>query len=207
MFCTGIIANAAPEVICRISKNHEIASHSWAHSTFDPSDPGKSRVFLSEVIGRQVTGFRRPRLQPTDPALLEESGFHYDSSVNPIWLPGRYNNLGLPRLPHRTGSLVQIPITTTPKFRLPLFWLAFKKVPLPIFKSWCGACLKADGQLNLFFHPWEFLNLSRFKLPGLVATPDGARLAERFENLLLWLKPRATFSRFQTLAELHKSKT
>ena len=206
MFCTGVLAGAAPATIRRLSERHEIASHAWSHSTFDSTDPGRSRAFLSGVIGHPVTGFRRPRLQPTDPGLLERAGFRYDSSLNPIWLPGRYNNLASPRLPHRIGSLVKIPISTTPKLRLPLFWLAFKKVPLTVFKKWCAACLKTDGHVNLFFHPWEFLELSHYRLPGLVAAPDGEILLNKLESLLLWLKARASFDTFQALADRVVSK-
>lgn len=205
MFCTGVLAEAAPATIRRLSERHEIASHAWSHTTFDSADPGRSRAFLSGVVGRPVTGFRRPRLQATDPGLLERAGFRYDSSLNPIWLPGRYNNLASPRVPHRIGSLVEIPISTTPMLRLPLFWLAFKKVPLVAFKNWCAACLKADGHLNLFFHPWEFLDLSNHRLPGLVATPNGAVLLNKLESLLLWLKARATFDTFQAMADMVES--
>ena len=205
LFCTGVLVEAAPDTIRRLSERHEIASHAWSHTSFDSRDPERSRAFLSEVTGRPVTGFRRPRLQPTDRGILERAGFRYDSSLNPIWLPGRYNNLASPRLPHRIGSLVEIPISTTPKLRLPLFWLAFKKVPLPIFQRWCDACLKADGQVNLFFHPWEFLELSRHRLPSLVAAPSGPVLLNKLESLLLWLKGRAAFDTFQTLADMFES--
>ena len=205
LFCTGVLAEAAPATIRRLSESHEIASHAWSHTTFDPQAPEKSQTFLSELVGGPVAGFRRPRLQHTDPELLTRAGYRYDSSLNPIWLPGRYNNLGSPRLPHRKGGLVEIPISTTPLLRLPLFWLAFKKVPLPIFKTWCAACLNADAHVNLFFHPWEFLDLSRYRLPGLVAHPNSAALLNKLERLLVWLKARAAFDTFQSLVDVFES--
>ena len=201
LFCTGVLAQAAPDMIRRLSEKHEIASHAWSHTTFDREDPKKSRLFLSELVGKPVIGFRRPRLQPTDPCILKEAGYRYDSSLNPICLPGRYNNLGAPRLPYISGGLFQIPISTTPRLRLPLFWLAFKKMPLPVFKFWCAACLKHDSQLNLFFHPWEFLDLLDYRLPRLVSKPDGAALMDKLERLLIWLGSRASFETFESLID------
>ena len=198
MFTTANFALAHPALQRRAAARHEIASHAHFHASFREADLASSRAVLRETSGQEVLGFRRPRLQSTDPAAIAAAGYAYDSSVNPIWLPGRYSNLGAPRRPHRRGAVVEFPISTSPVVRLPLFWLAWKNLPMPLVRDACARCLARDGILNLFWHPWEFLDLSREGLPVHMRRVDGERMCDRFAAFVEWLRPRG---RIETFAE------
>lgn len=94
IFCTACYAENNVEQIKRIvAEGHEIASHGYYHSAFKVGDLRKSREKLMEISGQKVTGFRMPRLQPVSYAELQKAGYQYDSSMNPTFLPGRYNHL------------------------------------------------------------------------------------------------------------------
>lgn len=198
MFTTANFALAHPGLQRRAAERHEIASHAHFHASFREADLASSRAILRETSGQEVLGFRRPRLQRTDPAAIAAAGYAYDSSVNPIWLPGRYSNLRAPRTPYRSGAIAEFPISTSPALRLPLFWLAWKNLPMPVVRDACARCLARDGILNLFWHPWEFVDLSREGLPLHVRRVDGERMCERFAAFVDWLRPRG---RIETFAE------
>jgi hypothetical protein len=54
--------------------------------------------------------------------------------------------------------------------------------------------LKTDGYLNIFFHPWEFADLSAYKLPWYTKQPNGKILLSRLEKHLRWLQTKAIFT-------------
>jgi len=53
-------------------------------------------------------------LQPVDDADIEKAGYEYNSSMNPTYIPGRYNNLSKPRTAYYTNKLLNLPISVTP---------------------------------------------------------------------------------------------
>lgn len=92
-FCTARFAENAPELIREISESgHEIASHGYAHSAFEEADLKRSKDFLETLTGQCVGGFRMPRMANVSDAALVEAGYTYNSSLNPTFLPGRYNH-------------------------------------------------------------------------------------------------------------------
>jgi peptidoglycan/xylan/chitin deacetylase (PgdA/CDA1 family) len=196
MFTTANFAKWHGDLHSRAAKKHEIASHAHFHSSFRVEDLATSRAALRATSGQEVRGFRRPRLQWTDPAAIHAAGYAYDSSVNPIWLPGRYSNAGLPRLPYRSGGIVEVPISTSPGVRLPLFWLAWKNLPMGIVRDACARCLESDGFLNLFWHPWEFVPLAGEGLSLHMRRVDGERMCDRFAAFVEWLRPRGRTTTF-----------
>lgn len=198
LYMTGAIALAAPELVrWAVRSGHEIASHSLEHSRFETSHLLESRTVLERVSGTRVVGFRMPRLAPVGDDDLVKAGYLYNSSLNPIWLPGRYNHLRSPRLPHRRGGLVQVPLSATPVLRWPLFWLAFKNQPAWLTRRTTARCLEHDRLASLYFHPWELCECTGFGLPASVARCSGERLYHPLRDYLLWLKSRA---RFETTA-------
>jgi hypothetical protein len=201
-FCTANYADNAPEIMKEIvSAGHEIASHSYYHSKFDTPDLLRSRQRLENITGKQVHGFRMPRMMPVDNAALVEAGYTYNSSINPTYIPGRYNNLGMPRTLFRTGALIQLPSSVTPLVRFPLFWLSFHKLPLSLYKMGCAATMNADSYLNLYFHPWEFedLRVPAYGLPGLIAKNSGEVMSRKFGALLEWMTEKGySFSTIST---------
>ncbi len=136
------------------------------------------------------------------------TGYTYDASVNPVWLPGRYNNLHFPRTTFRdlqTG-LLRIPASSSPRMRLPLFWLAFKNYPYALFKKLCLLSLKRDGYLSLYFHPWEFADIHAYHLPGYVTKDCGEPLLAKLKRLINDLKKEASFITMNEYALLQQSK-
>jgi len=193
LFITARIAEAAPELLRRSAAHHEIASHGFVHRTFEAADLGRSREVLRHGSGQPVLGFRRARLQPTDPAAIGGAGYAWDSSENPIWLPGRYNNLRRPRTPYRKGALVEVPVSASPRLRVPLFWLAMKRLPMPLVRHATSRCLDRDGFVHLFWHPWEIMPLERSGLPRWMRRPDGDAMLARLRDYLRWLGDRSRF--------------
>jgi len=192
LFITANLAQHAPELVRRAAERHEIASHGFMHRSFEVGDLARSRDALREISGQAVRGFRRARLQATDPAAILAAGYRWDSSENPIWLPGRYNNLAKPRTIYRKGDLVELPTSASPRLRVPLFWLAMKNLPMPLIRSASAACLRRDGYLSLYWHPWEFLDLRDSGLPWYMRRPDGERFVERVAAYLRWLRERSS---------------
>ncbi|HEY0740048.1 MAG TPA: polysaccharide deacetylase family protein [Chryseosolibacter sp.] len=208
-FSTVVYAQHAQDQIARIiNSGHELASHSYYHSRFAVEDLHASRLELEKISGTPVVGFRMPRMQPVSNELLYTAGYEYNSSLNPTYLPGRYNNFFQPRLVHRKNNLFIVPASVTPILRMPLFWLAFHNCPLSIYQAACAITLKTDGYLNLYFHPWEFIDLTNaaYGLPSYVSRNSGRQMINRFRALLTWLKNRdAAFSRISEFVREYKN--
>lgn len=188
-FSTATFASYAPEIITRIiDEGHELASHGYYHSSFDVAHLEQSRKKLESLSGQPVYGFRMPRMQPVDNTALEEAGYRYNSSVNPTWLPGRYNNLHLPRTYYKEGNIWQIPASVSPLLRFPLFWISFHNLPIWAYYRLAKRTVRKDGYLNIYFHPWEFTDLDNSGLPGYVKRNAGMAMVNRMHMLLEWLK-------------------
>ena len=194
IFCTAHYALARPDLVRRLAQRHEIASHGFTHTAFTNADLARSRDTLSVIIGRDVVGFRRARLADTDDEPIRAAGYRYNSSMNPTWLPGRYNHFDKPRRPWLDRGLLQVPVSVTPVVRMPLFWLAFKNLPLPLMQAATAWTLAADGHVALYFYPWEYVDLSGWKtVPGYVRRVCGAALLAKLERYVPWLARRGEF--------------
>jgi hypothetical protein len=202
LFTTGRLGEHAADVLRSASRRHEIASHGVRHDRFEPDDFVRSREMLEKITDSEVRGFRMARLQPVDANTARSAGYEYDSSENPIRLPGRYDNRHLPRTPRMEGDLVRIPISTTPRMRIPLFWLAFRHLPRAILRSALDRTLEADGHLVLFFHPWELLDLRGYRgaMPRLVRHRGGKALRSRLVQELGRLQEYGSFETMTTFA-------
>ena len=205
-FCTANFAEHRPRLIKRIAAaGHEIASHSYYHSKFSQGDLLASRLKLQEISGCQVVGYRSPRMGAVDYAELEKAGYKYDSSINPTYLPGRYNNSSKPYTIYNVGGLREIPSSVSPLLsnwgRIPLFWLAIHNLPLDVYKFLADRCYHKSGFLNIYSHPWEYTEeLKDFRPPFYVARNSGARMIYRMSSLIAHFKEKG--HRFGTLSEL-----
>ncbi len=85
------------------------------------------KIFLKILRAAKVTGFRMPRLKPFDHKVLAGWGFVYDSSINPTYLPGRYNLLHKSPLPYLENGLLELPCSTTPTLAFSTFLACFQK--------------------------------------------------------------------------------
>lgn len=212
-FCTANFADHASDIIRQmVEEGHEVASHGYYHSVFNTDHLKLSKDQLERIAGQQIKGFRMPRMMPVDNHALHLAGYQYSTSVNPIFLPGRYNNLRVSRTCFKEGGVLQIPASVSPFFRIPLFWLSFHNMPLSIYKKICSRTYQADRYLNLYFHPWEFTGLGpreKYGFPRYVIRNSGDKMKTRLDHLIIWMKsvgyPFATFNAFTESTALQAS--
>jgi peptidoglycan/xylan/chitin deacetylase (PgdA/CDA1 family) len=202
LFTTANFAQTFPDSIKALATKHEIASHTFYHSDFKNEHLLQSRLLLEEIAATKVTGLRMPRMRKVEMAEVIKAGYFYDSSINPTFLPGRYNNFHLPRTVYRDEDMVRIPASVSPMVRLPLFWLGFKNYPYWLFLKLCKQTLQKDGYLCLYFHPWEFTEISEYKMPSYTKKPNGKILLERLERLINDLAKDSNFTTMQDYLSL-----
>ncbi len=201
LFTTAHFADQFPDAIKKLSEHHEIASHTYFHSHFEIQDLITSKQRLEVITGKDVVGLRMPRFKKVDIEEIKKAGYQYDSSINPFWLPGRYNNLHLPKKIYTDSGLLRVPITVSPQLRIPLFWLAFKNFPLAIYKSLALKALKNYGYINLYFHPWEFTPLDKYPLPSSIKKDSGERMLNKLNELISFLKNNGEFLTMKDLVD------
>lgn len=201
LFTTANFALRFPEKISELSQRNEIASHAFFHSSFKQDDLKNSLVALENITSKKVFGLRMPRMKKISASWIKEAGYKYDSSINPTWIPGRYNNLSKPRTIYTESGLPKIPVSVSPNFRVPLFWLSFKNFPYAWFRNIALQTLKKDGYLSLYFHPWEFIDLSDYKLPNMVKRKSGIALLRQLKRLINDLKSEGNFTTMNSLLD------
>ena len=194
-FTTAQWALHHPDVMRQlVSEGHEIASHAFFHSAFNPKDYALSKHALENIIQQPVKGFRMPRLRPVDFEILTKEGYTYDASMNPTYLPGRYNHLSQPIKPHHNGRVFVLPSSVTPFLRIPLFWLSFKNLPLSINQFLFRRILK-NGVFVFYIHPWEFADIQSYQLPSYVKRVCGQDLAQKLDAFLTYISNFGHFIR------------
>jgi peptidoglycan/xylan/chitin deacetylase (PgdA/CDA1 family) len=202
LFTTGTFAIHNKTLIHDLSSKHEIASHGMYHGSFDAQkDLPDSKKILEEITGKQVVGFRMPLMGKVDEIDLHEAGYLYNSSLNPTYIPGRYNNLTKPLKPFYKNNILNIPVSVSPILRIPLFWLSFKNFPIFLYKYLSKKALYKNHFLNIYFHPWEFTDLSSFMLPKYMKRYSKDLLLERLEKYLCWLKGKGEFITLKEYSE------
>lgn len=198
LFTTATYAINFPNDIRSLAQQHEIASHTFYHSDFKNEHLLSSKVKLEEISLKPVTGLRMPRMRKVAISEVLKAGYTYDSSINPTYLPGRYNNLHLSRTVYNDEGMTRIPASVTPNFRIPLFWLSFKNMPYFLFKNLAIQTLKKDGYLCLYFHPWEFTNaIQATALPNYTKRFCGGVLLGKLQRLITDLKQEGDFITMQ----------
>lgn len=208
-FCTATFALNSPALIQRmIKEGHEVASHGYYHSEFKPEHLLQSRKALETITNTRVNGFRMARMFPVEIAEVAKAGYYYNTSMNPTYLPGRYNNFFKPRRYFMEGKVLQVPASVTPVVRFPLFWLSFHNLPSKLYHFLCRWTHRKDGYLNLYYHPWEFTDLydkEKFNFPDYVSKNSGDQMVQRFDKMLISFKKRNY--RFCTFNEFVQEKT
>jgi peptidoglycan/xylan/chitin deacetylase (PgdA/CDA1 family) len=202
IFTTAFWAEHNAAYVKSLSEKHEIASHTYYHDRFDNADLERSKLTLSAITGKNVVGLRMPLMKDIDAKDVAAAGYLYDSSLHPTWLPGRYNNFKSPRSLHQKNGLWILPASVTPVARIPVFWLAFKNFPFHIYARLCNSILKKDGYLVFYVHPWEFTDLSQYKLPAIIKRKDGDDLLHKLDKLFSYFTSKGyTFDTHQHFIE------
>lgn len=199
-FVTANFANKFPKFTKQISLKHEIAIHGYMHSDDYRKMPldsslkliKKAREEVSKIIGKDIVGFRAPRFQTPGKKVIYKSGYRYDSSLHPTYVPGRYNNFFKQRKIFKSNGLFEVPISVAPITRLPFSWIWFRNLPLFYTKLNSLLCLLFDKYLHLYFHPWEFVSLSHYnkKLPTSIIRNTGKIMTQKLEKYIVWAKNR-----------------
>ena len=189
-FCTGNFASKRPDLIREILEDgHEVACHGVDHFEPKKSDVHESKKIVEKVAKVKVNGYRQPRMQEIDYKELKRCGYLYDSSVNPAFIPGRYNHLNVPKGPFEREGIVEIPTSVATFMRVPLFWLALHLFPKKMYFKMARMAMKREGFFTTYFHPWEFADLSKYKVvPGYIKKNSGDKLAKRLGDLIRDLK-------------------
>ena len=189
-FSTVVFAQQVPDLINRlIEEGHELASHTYYHSDFENEYLKRSKEALEQQFGVTVEGLRMPRMLEVSAEEVKKAGYRYNSSVNPTFLPGRYNKLHVPKRFFNENGLWQIPAAVS-WFRFPLFLLSFHNLPLWLYRFLLKRSVKSIGYAALYFHPWEFTDLhhKEFNFPAYVMRNSGEKMITRFDSLLTFIK-------------------
>jgi hypothetical protein len=200
-FTTANYAQQKPEQIKQLAASHEIASHSFFHSSFNPSDLKKAKELLQNISGTEVVGFRMPRMASINYADLQDAGYLYDSSLNPTFIPGRYNHFRASKTIFKKNDLIIFPATVTPTLRIPLFWLSFKNCSVTWFCKQVQKCLDTYGYVNLYFHPWEFADTLGFSLPSYIVK-DHKIMLDKLQYFINYFKDKAEFTSIKNKLDL-----
>ncbi len=201
-FTTVSFAERYPEFIKEmVDDSLEIGSHGMNHSTFETADLKKSKSQLEKLSGTEVIGFRMPRLAKVDKAEITAAGYIYESSLNPVFLPGRYCNLKSPLLPFKEKcGLWQFPISALPLVRFPLFWLTFKNFPLPLYNQLAAITAKTTNYYNMYSHPWEYAREAadkKWHIPGYIVRHAGEKQALRLDSFIRSIQNHGEFITFK----------
>ncbi len=210
-FVTAAFALKFPDLVREMKDSgHEIASHGYSHTTFEPTDLKRSREALEEIVGSPVRGFRMARLAKVGKQDILDAGYEYESSLNPVWLPGRYSNFTAPLKPFREAcGLWQMPVSALPVVRFPLFWLSFKNLPLALYIPMAKTAMSATGFFNMYSHPWEYHERAaepRWKIPGYIVRHAGESQCSRLRRLIASLGRSGTFETFSTYLDRLQAK-
>lgn len=183
-FTLGWLAERYPQMVRRIVDNgHELASHGLSHQRADHqsrpqflADVTRAKALLEDIGGVRVNGYRAPSFSITRRNLwslnvLDEAGYKYSSSTNPI----NHDLYGIPEQPRfafypfADSAFVEIPVTTMRRFWRN--WPAggggyFRLFPYGLFKHNLRSVRARDRQPCMFyFHPWE-IDPGQPRIPG-----------------------------------------
>lgn len=186
-FCTGIIADQAPDLIARIAADgHEIACHYHFHDEMDRQDIGtvtamlaRARDTLEAASGQPVRGFRAPKFRITrntpEQYRAVAGTFAYDSSfpaANLASVVTFRQELGLedfPILPIFSGRFHG----RGPMLRLGGTYL--KLFPLAVAQNLVAQARQAGFAPHIYLHPYEFTADGSYALSAAERRPLGWR--------------------------------
>jgi polysaccharide deacetylase family protein (PEP-CTERM system associated) len=170
-FFLGWVAEKYPDLVRQAHRSgHEIACHSYWHrrvSSLTPAefqeDTYRAKAVIESLTGTAIYGYRAPSFSITGSVtwaygILEELGFQYDSSLNPVHHP-LYGNHTAPRHPFRIGELQELPIATWKVMgqNIPVGGGAYLRIfPYALVKAGVKSINSEEHRpAVLYLHPWE----------------------------------------------------
>ena len=199
-FCTGIIAQQAPELIAHIAaEGHEIACHHHFHDCIDQETPEAFAANLQKALsalraasGQPVTGFRAPKFRiPQSRSAhytLLAKHVEYDSSYlcNTAEAARRFSASLAPPL-KILPIFAARPRALTPKMRLGGTYL--KLFSRATAARLITASTQAGLAPHIYLHPYEFVADQSFALSRAELAPLGpARAAYWHARQSQWHK-------------------
>lgn len=191
-FVTGRAAEAFPDSIKTISRDHEVGCHGYEHERLDTMEREEQshRIHLATRILRQITGqeihgFRAPSFRPSETTfqILGGMGYLYDAS-NTHYMEG----------PDPTPfGLVEISNS---------FPSSFLRLPTMLSASTLRLCLTAAPIIVLDYHVWELTRVKNYKFDCRFATGEVAY--RRLDKVLGYLSSRNV--RFKSMKEIALSR-
>ena len=196
-FVTANFAKKYPELIKEISEKHEVGLHGDEHKDnyLELNEEKvekkltKAKKEIENIINRKIKGFRAPRLQFNKYKVLKKLNIDYDSSYIPSYMPGRYNNLFGKRKVFFKDDVKVIPLSVFPVIRIPMAWYVFRN-----FGLWYGKLgTRLNKEVCLIFHPWEFTDLNKFKIMGLIKRNTGNKMLKMLKDYIKWGESKYEF--------------
>jgi peptidoglycan/xylan/chitin deacetylase (PgdA/CDA1 family) len=190
-FTTGDVARRYPATVRAVVEGgHELGSHGDTHKRFSQMDRAEAHreiVSAAKTLREhaEVVSFRAPNLDFPDEylSLLGEAGFLVDSSK------GRHKQGSYFVKPALVSGIRRVPASISPS---PL------RTPAPVRNFICW--LLASPAVP-FFHPWEFVDMSREPLRFDNRLRTGEPAVQCLRETIRFFKRRgATFKRIREIA-------
>jgi peptidoglycan/xylan/chitin deacetylase (PgdA/CDA1 family) len=190
-FVTGEAARRFPDIVRTISSDgHEIGCHGDTHRRFSDMDVCSARDEINAATRTlrsfyPVKSFRAPNLDfpSVHLPLLSDAGYALDSSQ------GRHKPECFFVNPTKVHGLRRIPVSIAP---------SALRLPLPVRRFLLGQ-LRAPAVL--FFHPWEFVDMSREPIPYDCRYRTGAPAIDALRDAIQYFRAReASFLPMEALA-------
>jgi len=194
-FITGYFAEREPEQVRRImEEGHEVAAHGYEHHyrgrEFDMgADIKRVKKVLEKITGKKVKGFRSPQAQYSSELLriLDKTGYEYDSSLHPAYLPGYYNHSKKPLRIHKPISelkIIEIPIAVLPQLRLPIVWMFMRIFGVRYAQLGVDVLERRRINANLYFHSWEFVSMNSENVPIYFTLRTGRKFVKMLNKFI-----------------------
>ena len=189
-FCTGDVARKHPEIVRRlVAEGHELGCHGDTHTRFGGMDRAQATKELVDARATldpfaKVTSFRAPNLDfPNEfVPLLAEQGFTLDSSQ------GRHKPGSFFITPHVNTGVARVPATMAP---------SALRLPAPVRNLLLA---RMRDPVVFFFHPWEFVDMTRAPIPRDCRFRTGDPALESLRDVMTWFRKRgATLRRMRDL--------
>lgn len=174
-FILGWLAERFPNLVTEIlSRGHEVASHGQSHHLCSSlpkekliKDLSDSRKLLEDITGTKISGYRAPSFDINDDDLkiIEDCGYHYDSSFNSFSAHGRYGTIDLKPYTKKgiaykiSENFFEIPVSNLNIKGKTIPWGGggyFRLTPSIIFQKGVKSILKNEDAYLFYTHPWEF---------------------------------------------------
>jgi peptidoglycan/xylan/chitin deacetylase (PgdA/CDA1 family) len=191
-FTTGDVARKyAASVQAIVDAGHELGCHGDTHRRFGAMTVTEAQDEIAAASATlrafaPVASFRAPNLDFPDAflPLLREAGYSVDSSQ------GRHKPGSFFKPAGMEQGVMRVPASTMP---------SVVRLPAPV-RRLVLSCL--EGPAVLFFHPWEFIDMSKAPIRYDCRFGTGERAVATLIAAIRYFKARGdTFVRMQELAQ------